>query len=241
MPHFWAALATLRTSAMFSAPQRGDTTLNPAAANGLTLPQRAPEQGGWRQWVEKQALTAKFSAFQVSQWRQRCRRLRQAVDAVNPEFQFCIYPSADTPFIDEAIDPEWGTAAAPLILADPVIYGRSKVKHRESLESNQTILCGRRARAASRVPHLIYMGGIDPVVVGADPEFCGRNAAMSASETDGYWIFYEGPVYARQAHRDYWHWFSRANQAIRQGTQRAFAAAERETPDPAALPVATPP
>lgn len=206
-----------------------------AASRGLKLPGPRPKDGGWNTWLASQGLQAQFSDFQVSHWRARCRSLRQAVDKVNPRFQFCIYPAPGEPFpfMDNAVYPEWATKAAPLILADRKIYGRSKVKHRESLESNRELLRQRVARAKAQIPNLIYTSGIDPIVKGADPEFSGRNAAMIAAEADGYWVFYEGPTYTKQDHRDYWQWFSRANQAITKGTQDSFANGERETPDPA--------
>ena len=206
-----------------------------AASRGLKLPGPRPKDGGWHAWLAGQGLQAQFADFQVAHWRARCRSLRQAVDKVNPAFQFCVYPApGDTfPFMDNAVYPEWATMAAPLILADRKIYGRSKVKHRESLESNRELLRRRVARAKALSPHIIYTSGIDPIVRGADPEFSGRNAAMISAEADGYWVFYEGPTYASQGHRDYWQWFKRANQAIINGTQNAFANGERETPDPA--------
>jgi hypothetical protein len=67
----------------------------------------------------------------------------------------------------------------------------------------------------------IYVGGIDPVVRGADPEFSGKNAVMISEVTDGYWIFYEGPTYTEQDHADYWKWFTWANKAIANGNFRA--------------------
>ncbi|MDA0335263.1 MAG: hypothetical protein O2782_08880, partial [bacterium] len=75
----------------------------------------------------------------------------------------------------------------------------------------------------------MYAGGLDPVVKGADPEFSGRNAVMSAATSDGYWVFYEGPTYTG-THRDYFDWFTRANAAIHD-QDWAFWQAPRETPD----------
>ncbi len=206
-----------------------------AASRGRTLPEKPPVEGGWHSWLEAQGLEEAFASFQIVHWRERCRQLRRAVDAVNPAFQFCVYPSSGSPFIESAVYVEWGTPAAPLILADRCIYGRSRIWHRESLEGNREKLRRRQAEARARnLPNLRYMGGIDPMTKGADPEFSGRNAAMSACETDGYWVFYEGPAYGRPDHHDYWRWFTRANQAIMRGEAQAFADAERETADPGA-------
>jgi len=119
-------------------------------------------------------------------------------------------------YFEETVETErWWFGAAPLILADPYIYDRSGglVPHAPALKANQKILKKNLAYAKSRKIPLMYMGGLDPAVKGADPEFCGRNAAMSAFATDGYWVFYEGPTYDKD-HVDYFRWFTRANRAI---------------------------
>lgn len=202
-----------------------------AAAAKLQLPELAFADRA--KWLQEKGLAARFAAFQINHWRDRCRQLKQAVDAINPTFQFCVYPAPGTLFITEGIYPEWGSAAAPLILADPYIYGRpvGLMPHAEALAANERVLADNQAYARARVKHLHYMGGIDPAVKGADPEFSGRNAAMSGAITDGYWIFYEGPKYDED-HPDYFRWFARANHAIRKGTAQAFANRPRQTPDP---------
>lgn len=184
-------------------------------------------------WLRQHKLDSAFAAFQIDHWRQRCRTLRKLVDEINPGFQFCVYPAPGTLFITEAIYREWGTAKAPLILADPSIYGRPAglLPHMQSLQANRTTLLRNQAYAREHCANLMYMGGLDPVVKGADPEFCGRNAAMSAAETDGYWIFYEGPTY-RTTHPEYFRWFSRANREIKLGRADRFWQRPRRTPDP---------
>lgn len=205
-----------------------------AAAQGIELPEmgmarRAP-------WLKAEGLDDAFEQFQIAHWRDRCRALREAVDAYAPEFQFCIYPAPGTPFMVEATYPEWATDAAPLILADASIYGRPGLwaGHEAALEANHNKLA-RRMKWALEQPGgpYMYAGGLDPVVSGADPEFCGRNAAMSSEVTDGYWIFYEGPKYDG-THRDYFNWFTRANAAITAGNWD-FWRAPRETPDTSGL------
>ena len=95
--------------------------------------------GERKTWLEQQGLHDKFAAFQVNHWRERCRALRKAVDAIAPEFQFCIYPAPGTPFMVQAVYPEWATEQAPLILADASTYGRpSRFKsEQESLQGNR--------------------------------------------------------------------------------------------------------
>lgn len=199
-----------------------------AAARGITIPELAPEDR--YPWLTAQGLHDEFEAFQIAHWRERARTLRQAVDAIDPTFQFCIYPAPGTPFMLEALYPEWATEQAPLILADATTYGRSTLlPHEEALRANRDALVANRQFAESTGIPMFYTGGIDPAVKGADPEFSGRNAAMISQVTDGYWIFYEGPTYDT-THPEYFKWFAAANRAIDEGNWD-WAWAPRETPD----------
>jgi hypothetical protein len=174
-------------------------------------------------WLEKRGLHEEFSAFQIDHWRQRCRTLREAVDRINPTFQFCIYPAPGTPFMVQATYPEWATDRAPIILADASTYGRSSrfLPEQDALAGNREKLLTRMETPRQSDIPFIYAGGIDPVVRGADPEFSGKNAVAISDVTDGYWIFYEGPTYTKQDHADYWKWFTWANRAIANGDFKA--------------------
>lgn len=202
-----------------------------ARAKGIDLPQLAPAER--YPWLTQHGLHDAFAKFQIESWRARCRRLREQVDAINPRFQFIVYPAPGTLFIKEAIYPEWATKQAPLILADACTYGRPGglvAPHAAALQGNRERLQANMDSArASGVP-LLYMGGIDPVVPGADPEFSGKNADMIAQVSDGYWIFYEGPTYGKPDHAAYFQWFTRANRDI---AARRFSLQNepRETPD----------
>lgn len=199
-----------------------------AAAQGIAIPELAPEDR--YPWLTAQGLHDEFEAFQIAHWRERARTLRAAVDAIDPTFQFCIYPAPGTPFMIEALYPEWATEAAPLILADATTYGRSAIlPHDEALAANRDALVANRQFAESTGIPMFYTGGIDPAVKGADPEFSGRNAAMISQVTDGYWIFYEGPTYSG-THPEYFKWFAAAHKAIDAGNWD-WAWAPRETPD----------
>ena len=183
-----------------------------------------------RRWLENNGHDEAFSAFQVDEWRQRCRQLRQDVDEINPAFQFCVYPAPGTFFIEKAVWPEWTSSRAPLILADATTYGRPAglLPHDEALIANRRRLEPRPLRVD--VKPFLYLGGIDPVVRGADPEFSGKNAVMASEVTDGYWVFYEGPDYQTD-HGDYFHWFTWANSAISEG-RFEVQHEPRRTPDP---------
>lgn len=205
-----------------------------AKAKGIELPALEPAKR--KPWLEENKLTEEFEKFQINHWRERCRTLRQAVDALNPVFQFCIYPAPGTMFMLQACLPEWSTKAAPIILADPWTYGRSGkfTSHAAGLKQNRSIMeAGLKVAKESGMPFL-YIGGIDPVVGGADPEFCGKNALSLAEITDGYWIFYEGPTY-KTTHREYFKWFTWANRLMAANDFNRWQEA-RETEDPSGLP-----
>lgn len=201
-----------------------------AEAQGIEPPELALNERA--NWLRERELHDAFEAFQVAHWRERCRALREAVDAINPKFQFCIYPAPGTKLMVEAAFPEWTSEEAPVIFADAVTYGRrtSFLPQSGSLDQGRRLLTERMATVEQIGLPFIYTGGIDPAVSGADPEYSGKNAVMISDVTDGYWIFYEGPKY-ETTHPDYFRWFTWANEAIDAG---AFAKQHepRETPDP---------
>lgn len=205
-----------------------------AAAKQLELPELALKDR--KPWLEQQGLHDEFRVFQIAHWRTKCRELREAVDQLNPKFEFNIYPAPGTMFMLEACYPEWATKDAPLILADPWTYGRPGryTSHELGLKANRQILERGMAQAAATGINRIYIGGIDPVVHGGDPEFCGKNALLLSGLSDGYWIFYEGPKYD-QDHPDYFKWFSWANRLMEQGEFEP-ALQPRETEDPWGFP-----
>ena len=199
-----------------------DVILEPfLKSKGIELPKLPPD--GRKSWLEEHQLHEQFAQFQVDHWRRRCRRLRAEVDKHDPAFQFCIYPSPGTPFMVRACYPEWSTEKGPIILADASVYGRPSryLPQAEALEANrQKLLNGMKIPQEAGIPFL-YSGGIDPVVTGADPEFCGKNALMISDVTAGYWVFYEGVKY-KEDHPDYFRWFKWANDRITSGNLDAW-------------------
>lgn len=200
-----------------------------AAAKALQLPEPLPKERG--AWLKEQGLAAAFHDFQVGFWRERCRALREEVDAVAPFFQFVVYPAGHSLFIREAVWREWHTAQAPLIMAEVDTYWRTEVKLERALAKNLSILRQRRAELDGVDPTIRYMAGLDPVVTGANPEFEGKSAAMGAESTNGYWVFYEGPTYGEQDHADYFAWYKRANDGIVKDDYSLWQQ-PRETPNP---------
>ena len=200
-----------------------------ARANDIDIPSLPP--GRRSSWLFENGLHDEFSRFQIDSWRRRFRKLRTAIDRLNPRFQFAIY-HAESLFTEQALLPELATQDAPAIIADASTYSRPSVllNHRDALETNHTNT-RRLYETTHRSPlPLLFMSGIDPIVPGADPEFCGKNASMIAEATDGYWVFYELRKQQRPDHPEYWEWFSRANHRIKQGDFTLWQE-PRETPD----------
>ena len=188
-----------------------------AAAKGVQIPELPPAER--HPWLVKNGHHDAFAEFQIQSWRARCRKLRQAVDAINPRFQFIVYPAPGTPFMLEAALPEWGTVQAPIVLADPWTYGRPSefMDEAKALDGNREVLLNGMASIRPRCVVQLYCSGIDPEVQGAHPEFCGKNASMISHLSDGYWIFYEWPKYTKEDHGVYFDWFRRANEEIAAG------------------------
>jgi len=170
-------------------------------------------------WIELKGLVGPFRDFQVNHWRRKCRNLRENIDAINPDFRLLVYPAEGSPFLEEAVYKEWGTERAPLALAAFKTYGRRGwINREEALTKNRDTVTETLSLLRGKATFHHYLGGIDPLTTGADPEFCGKNASMLAEFGDGYWVFYEGPTYGREDHTQYFDWFARANQEIESGT-----------------------
>mgnify|MGYP001407909123 CR=1 FL=1 len=185
-------------------------------------------------WLVEQGMHEKFSEFQIGRWQTKCRELRTAIDAVNPHFQFFVYPTpVESLFIRKAVAQELATKQAPMVIADWRTYGRppGAMTSEEGLMSNRLYLETKlRANRELNIPHTMYISGIDPELKHTDPEFCGRSAVMISEKVDGYFVFYEGVKY-ETTHKDYFRWFARGNRAIVDG-EFSFWKEKREAPEP---------
>ncbi|HHX40134.1 MAG TPA: hypothetical protein GX715_09235 [Armatimonadetes bacterium] len=199
-----------------------------AQARGLSLPDPLPANRA--EWLEKQGQTKAFEEFQVGRWRERARKLRQEVDALNPRFQFVVYPATHSLFIREAVWREWHTKQAPLIMAEVDTYWRHEYDLAATLERLREIMINAREALDKVDPTIRYMAGLDPIVPGANPEFEGKSAVLGAEFGHGYWVFYEGPDYHKD-HRDHFRWFKRANDCIARGDYSLWRQ-PAETPNP---------
>ncbi|MGI5818174.1 MAG: hypothetical protein ACOX9R_08760 [Armatimonadota bacterium] len=198
-----------------------------AEARNLTLPELQPDERA--PWLEANDLHDAFREFQIDSWRTRVRAIREQVDRLNPRFQFAIYPSSFTLFVNEVVWTELGTEQAPLIAAEHYTYGRGtplkdiwpdywRVSDDEGVALDVAYIRKMQRKYAGRVPHAV-IGGIDPVVPGGeDPQFVARDVAAMSKVGDGFWVFYEG-VQADSRHGQRFEaWWKVANEAIETGT-----------------------
>jgi hypothetical protein len=193
-----------------------DVILNKFAnAKNVTIPELPLKER--KNWLTNNKLHDEFEQFQYNNWKNSAAQLKRKIINIAPKFLFVAYPSPGAPFFTKAIYSAWSTSESPLILADPGSYGRSSLISNiaDSVQENKHIINNRRKEIiATGAPYRI-IGGIDPIVKGADPEFSGKNAVGLAESTEGYWIFYEGPKFGQPDHRAYWKWFTWANNVIK--------------------------
>ncbi|MCK4982108.1 MAG: hypothetical protein KAS17_04240 [Victivallaceae bacterium] len=199
-----------------------------AKAKGIQIPKLPPEERF--PYLKKQGLIEEFSKFQINSWRMRMKTLRQAVDRINPKFQFAIYPSYFTLFVKEAVYPELATKDAPIIAAEHYTYGRGfprkdkrkkdfwRVSDTRGVELNVLFLKARQSLYGGLNIPLKVLGGIDPSVMGGeDPQFQAMSMVAMSKQADGYWIFYEGVKPGSNHARAFDKWFCLANKAISSG------------------------
>lgn len=198
-----------------------------AQARGLTLPTLRPSERAT--YLEEHGLHADFREFQLASWRDRVRSIREQVDRLNPRFQFAIYPSSFTLFVNEVIWTELATEQAPLLAAEHYTYGRGfplkdlwpehwRVSDDEGVALNVAYVHRRAAAYADRGPHRV-LGGVDPIVPGGeDPQFAARSVTAMSQAGDGFWVFYEGLRPGTAHARSFERWWRVANEAIETGT-----------------------
>ncbi len=177
------------------------------------IPHLAPDKR--KKWLESNNIWNTFIQYQIKSWRKKAKQLKIELDKINPNYFLIIYPSTNTRFINQALIPEWSKGNAPLVLADASTYGRgsSLMPTRLALFSNKKKLKDNIQTVAEHINNIRYLGGIDPLAAGADPEFSSRNANMISDHVDGYWVFYEGVEYSGK-HSEYFKWFKNTNSEL---------------------------
>ena len=211
-----------------------------AEARDLALPELQPEERA--PWLEANGLHDAFREFQIDSWRSRVRAIREQVDLLNPRFQFAIYPSSFTLFVNQVIWTELGTEQAPLIAAEHYTYGRGtplkdiwpdywRISDDEGVALDVAYIRRMQRKYADRAPHVV-LGGIDPVVPGGeDPQFVARDVAAMSEVGDGFWVFYEGVEGDSRHGRRFEEWWTIANEAIETGTFEVLKSVRTWNPD----------
>jgi hypothetical protein len=170
------------------------------------------------EWFRAEGPLDDFHAWQRDRCRHQVRKLRAQIDAINPRFQFAIYPGVNEPFLD-IICEELATPEAPVILTPADTYGRANhfLTDDQSLESTR-VWCRRamqRSRMQYKFPHLVF-GGVMPGHMNADPAFTAKNAWTLTTEADGYWVWFEA-VSPGTAIETFMAFFAAANLAAHHG------------------------
>ena len=161
-----------------------------AAHAGQVIPM-LPNAKRYDWFVEHELLNA-FHVYQLDQYRAQVRWLREQVDAINPRFQFAIYPGPVQPFLPIAFE-ELTSDAAPIIQTPAETYARVIPTLPDSICLDATAAWCRRAvkrSATLNYPHLVF-GGVMPGHIGADPVWTAKNAYTVGRGVDGYWLFFQ--------------------------------------------------
>lgn len=167
------------------------------------------------QWIDEHGMTKQYQECQMALWRKKCRELRIEIDKINPNFRLALYPAPGSPFMVKAVMTELCKDGAPCILADSATYGPlSSPVTETAIEKGRQLLIKRRESLGAMGKTNHYVAGLDPIVKGATPEYCGMGARVFSSAVNGYWVFYEGPVYGQPSHEEYFKQFRKANQLL---------------------------
>lgn len=198
-----------------------------AAQENLTLPDLKPADRA--EWLKARKLLEKFKAFQIQSWRSRLQKLRAKVDAMNPDFQFAVYPSSYTLFVNKAVWQDLSTPKAPILAGEHYTYAKGfpnkdtnkeywKISDTKGVELNRSFIAQCVRKYSSRGVAYGVLGGIDPVEThGKDPVFQARSVVAMSNAGHGYWVFYEGVKKGTKEFESFELWFTNANKAIEEG------------------------
>jgi hypothetical protein len=190
-------------------------------ARSITVSATPPQR---KQWLIDNNYHDDFKAFQINHWRDRLSQLRAAVDAINPQFQFIMYPfgNFDTvnrpPFLygDNAPISRLSSAQSPLALAHyQSYYAPYSIIHDADLQIPKT-----RSQLLNSISDADDFGTPFMMLAGFDPicldfyEFLARAPITGAEVGEGNWVFYEGLPYPSDEHDECMDWFTWANAKI---------------------------
>jgi len=189
------------------------------AARGVTLPVNPADRHAW---LVANNRYDDFVAFQLENWRERCRQLRAAIDAINPQFQIYVYPFGNQsttrpPFFygNNAPVATLSTPQAPVVLADYQCYFDYTVIHdTDTLMPEVRADMDRTDILAEEIDTpCMLVSGFDPCML-KNPEFLARAPIANAERWAGHWVFYENFQYPSNEHTQVMNWLSWSNAKI---------------------------
>ena len=186
-----------------------------------------------KSWLENRQWYQLYIGWHLEKVARNVRALRQAVDAINPRFQFGVYGWGvlTSPYIQELATPQ-----APVLVLNAMTYGRSAYSNafeggydgdrpdREGLQwSLETVQKGIKS-AHQRYDNVIYLAGHYPQSPGPPDgtqfKFTARQAYQSALFGEGYWIWTDWNTPKPWTDRREWYdamiaYFGKANAAVK--------------------------
>jgi len=143
-------------------------------------------------WLRRHHRLGAYKVLQDNRLRQHARRLRQAVDEINPDLQFMLLPWRGGDFL-QILAEQWGTPQTPVILSVETTYGRGRTPLNTSaaLANNRNQCINGLREAKRRGFQSLFVPGVMPGYQKADPAFCRANAEILSRTSDGYWVFFQ--------------------------------------------------
>jgi hypothetical protein len=177
-----------------------------------------------KQWLIDNNYHDDFETFQLDHWRERVSQLREDIDAINPQFQFYVYPfgNFDTnnrpPFLygENAPISKLSTAQSPIALAHYQSYfAPYSIIHDADLQMPyiRNMINDSISYAEEFGTPYMMSAGFDPICLDFY-EFLARAPIAGAELGEGYWVFYEGLDYPSEEHTDCMDWFTWSNAKI---------------------------
>jgi hypothetical protein len=175
-----------------------------------------------KDWLISNNYHDDFVEFQVNYWNTKCAELRAAIDVINPQFRFFVYPfmasySSPPLFIFGAEAPiiKLSSQQAPIVHAeiscyyDPytIIHDADADMVHVNNDLNSDI-----SSISHNAPYMM-LAGFDPICLD-NLEFVGRASILGAEKMQGYWVFYESFDYPSEEHTDCMSYFAWANARI---------------------------
>jgi len=169
---------------------------------GRDAPQPLPAAEQRQQYLMQRGMYQLYLGRQIDEVAKKARGLRQAVDSVNPDFQFGIYGWGVmvAPLIHEL-----ATSQAPVLVLDALTYGRSLFSNafaggydgnrpdKEALQWSLDTVKKGVAETHYRYDNAVFLAGHYVHAPGPEDgmqfKFTAKQAFESAAFGEGYWIW----------------------------------------------------